>query len=151
MLEIYINNQQEKYNITDETVTETIKNIYRIAELRDHGELSVTFMNDEGIAELNKTYRKKEGPTDVLTFPQEEGMEFPSPEDENYPPLIGDIIISLETADKQAKEMGHPLEKEITALLLHGILHLYGYDHEEDEEADVMENKEREILKALEG
>lgn len=150
MLEIYINNQQDKFIVADETIIDTVRKIYRAAELKDHGELSVTFMSDDGIAELNSTYRKKEGPTDVLTFPQEEGMEFPSPEDENYPPLIGDIIISLDTADKQAKEMGHSLEKEIAALLVHGILHLYGYNHEDDEEADVMENKEKEILKSLE-
>ena len=150
MLEIYINNQQELIDLKPEDITELIKKIFTAAKLKDHGELSVTFMDDNAIADLNQTYRKKEGPTDILSFPQDEGMEFPAPEDENYLPLIGDIMISIETAKKQAEEMGHPLDRELKILLIHGILHLYGYDHEDDEEAAAMQEKEKEILKTLE-
>ncbi|MCD4783540.1 MAG: rRNA maturation RNase YbeY [Candidatus Eremiobacteraeota bacterium] len=149
---ININNPQDFKLISPEKIEEIIRQLFLIAKLKDNGELSVTFMNDEGILELNKTYRNIEAPTDVLSFPQSEGLEMPVPDDENYIPLIGDIIISVETAERQAKEMNHSLERELNILLIHGLLHLYGYDHENvsGEIAQKMRVEEKRILSVLE-
>lgn len=105
-------------------------------------ELSVLLCDDAFIHPLNRDYRGKDKPTDVLSFAmREEG----DPED----PLLGDVIISIQRAKEQAKERGHHIGAELALLLMHGILHLLGYDHEEDEEAEVMEAKEKELLSNL--
>jgi probable rRNA maturation factor len=83
-------------------------------------ELSVVIGDDEWIRSLNRRYRSKDAPTDVLAFPQEA-----EPEEETV--LLGDVAISAETAARQAEEMGHALEQELAILLTHGILHLTGW------------------------
>ena len=82
--------------------------------------------------------------TDVLSFAQREG-EFAFVDDN----LLGDVIISMDTTIRQAEERTHSVETELRVLLVHGILHLLGYDHIEDDEADIMEAKEREILAVI--
>lgn len=104
-------------------------------------ELSIVLCDDATIHPLNRDYRGKDKPTDVLSFAQREG-EFAFLEDN----LLGDVIISMDTTIRQAQERGHSTEAELRVLLVHGILHLLGYDHIEDDEAEVMEAKEREIL-----
>lgn len=106
-------------------------------------ELSILLCDDAFIHPLNRDYRGKDKPTDVLSFAmREEG----DPND----PILGDVIISIERAQEQALERGHLIGVELALLLVHGVLHLLGYDHEEDEEAIVMEAKEKEILSMLE-
>lgn len=96
----------------------------------DEGELSVRLTDDTEIAELNQQYRQKEKPTDVLSFPQIEGL-VTAGELENLPGgHLGDIVISLDTAQRQAREYGHDLSKEVRILAAHGLLHLLGYDHD---------------------
>ena len=107
-------------------------------------ELSLLLCDDAFILPLNRDYRGKDQPTDVLSFAQREG-EGADPED----PLLGDVIISVETARRQARERGHSLEVELRVLLVHGILHLLGHDHELDAEADVMEAEEGRLLALL--
>jgi probable rRNA maturation factor len=102
-------------------------------------ELSILLCDNTFIHQLNRDYRGKDRPTDVLSFSQREEGD---PDD----PVLGDVIISIERAQKQALERGHLLGVELALLLVHGILHLLGYDHEEDEEAEEMEAKEKEIL-----
>ena len=102
-------------------------------------ELSLLLCDDAFILPLNRDYRGKDRPTDVLSFSQREEGD---PDD----PVLGDVIISIERAQEQADERGHALGVELALLLVHGILHLLGYDHEEEEEAEEMEAKEREIL-----
>lgn len=104
-------------------------------------ELSIVLCDDATIHPLNRDYRGKDKPTDVLSFAQREG-EFAFLEDN----LLGDVIISMDTTIRQAQERRHSTETELRVLLVHGILHLLGYDHIEDDEAEVMEAKEREIL-----
>ena len=104
-------------------------------------ELSVLLTNDAGIHPLNRDWRGKDRPTDVLSFSQMDSVDVPG-----APRLLGDVVISVETARRQAEERGHELARELTVLLVHGIVHLAGYDHEEDDEAEVMEAIEREIL-----
>ena len=87
------------------------------------GEVGVLLTGDAAVRELNRRYRRKDKPTDVLSFPAAE----------NAGDIAGDLVISLETALRQAAERGHSLETEIKVLLLHGLLHLAGYDHETDD------------------
>jgi len=92
----------------------------------ERAELSVLLCNDASIRELNRMYREIDKPTDVLAFPQsEEGDEGPS----TVPGLLGDVVISLETARRQAGKARRPVSAEVTMLLAHGLLHLLGYDH----------------------
>jgi probable rRNA maturation factor len=109
-------------------------------------ELSVVVCTDTFIQPLNLEYRGLDKPTDVLSFSQREGEEA-DPDD----PMLGDVIISLDTAIRQAAERGHSLALEVRVLLVHGIFHLLGYDHEVDAEAEEMEALEREVLAELSG
>lgn len=125
-------------------------------------EVNVTFTDNEGIRNMNREFRELDVPTDVLSFPM---IEYPSPADfsildpesgmagsfnpETGELLLGDIVISLERAKEQAEEYGHSLKREICFLVVHSILHLFGYDHMEDEERLQMEDKQEEVLRIL--
>ena len=115
----------------------------------DDAEVSVSFLDNEQIRELNNEYRNKDASTDVLSFPMgEDGVYDLNKETNAY--ILGDIVISLETAFKQAKVYGHSLEREIGFLTVHSMLHLLGYDHETDKlEALKMREKEEAILDKL--
>lgn len=105
-------------------------------------ELSVLLVDDPQIAVLNKEYLGRTGPTNVIAFPMQEGP-FP----DITPDLLGDVVISVETSDREAETGGVPPEERFLELLIHGILHLLGYDHENDEaEARRMEAKTRELM-----
>src|SRR5699024_4127387 len=95
-------------------------------------EVSISFVDNKRIRELNLEYRGVDAPTDVLSFPQydEEDLILP----EGFPVILGDIIISLERALEQAEDFGHSLEREVVYLSIHGFFHLLGYDHETEEE-----------------
>lgn len=97
---------------------------------RSDAELSLLITDDEEIRSLNRDYRGIDHPTDVLSFSQLEG-EGPAVSN-----MLGDVVISWETADRQALELQCPLEEEMKRLLVHGILHLLGHDHEEGGEAE---------------
>ncbi len=90
---------------------------------RADSSLTVAFVRDRKIRELNRNFRGKDRATDVLSFPAGEGFET------DY---LGDIVISTDTAAKQAKEAGHSFDREVSELVIHGVLHLCGYDHETD-------------------
>lgn len=106
-------------------------------------ELSILFTDDDHIAELNGLYRKKEGPTNVLAFPQ----GYP---DDLFTDMLGDVVISVDTAGREAEFLGEPFEMTIQRLMIHGLLHLLGYDHESSEEAaEEMEKEERRLLAVI--
>jgi pyridoxine 5-phosphate synthase len=108
-------------------------------------ELSILLVDDQQIAELNRTWRHKKGPTNVLAFPLTEGEDSAMAMN-----LLGDIVISVETAAREAKQEGLSLHSRLQVLLVHGFLHLIGYDHEKsDAEAVRMYNKERMLLQEL--
>ena len=107
-------------------------------------ELSVVFTDDASIQTLNAEWRDKDKPTNVLSFPA-----FPVKAGTQPGPMLGDIVIARETVEREALEEGKPLENHLAHLIVHGFLHLLGYDHETDEEAEIMEAREREILRAL--
>lgn len=122
-------------------------------------EVNVVLTGNEEIHQVNKEFRNIDRPTDVLSFPMidydspaefdnlEDYMEYFNPETGEL--LLGDIMISLEQARKQAEEYNHSKEREIAFLTAHSMLHLCGYDHMEDDERMVMEEKQKEILEQL--
>ena len=110
------------------------------------GELSILLVDDSHIAELNSQYLNRSGPTNVIAFPMRAG-EF----SDLTPDLLGDVVISMDTAASEAQAAGVNLEQRFKELLVHGILHLFGYDHETNEEdARRMEEKSVELLKQIE-
>lgn len=110
-------------------------------------EVSILFVDDDEIQVLNRDYRGKNKPTDVLSFSQIEGYKNSELQSPNSELILGDVVISLETAKRQAKERGHYFSKEVFILLTHGILHLLGYDHEGDrKKAAEMRRMEKKII-----
>lgn len=109
--------------------------------------LALVITDDEHIRGLNRHFRKVDSATDVLSFPAEEGDAFVTPEE--IAPYLGDIIISLPTAERQAAEEQHLLRDELALLVVHGCLHLLGYDHGTDEEQQCMWAVQDEILSSL--
>ena len=114
--------------------------------------ITVTFTNPENIQKINQKYRNIDRATDVLSFPmfeKEELEEKIKTKDFLYEDILGDIIISLEKVEEQAKEYGHSFERELSYMLVHGFYHLMGYDHIEEEDKKQMRKKEEKILEAL--
>ncbi|QKC93317.1 rRNA maturation RNase YbeY [Mesorhizobium sp. NZP2298] len=107
-------------------------------------ELSVVFSDDAHIRTLNAGWRGKDKPTNVLSFPA-----FPPVPGGPLPPMLGDIVLAAETVTREAALEDKPLENHITHLVVHGLLHLLGYDHETDAEAEAMEAIERAALARL--
>ena len=112
-------------------------------------EISVTFVDNNRIHELNKQYRDKDAPTDVLSFPMAENGEYDIDED-NGCKILGDIVISMERAMEQAELYGHSLQREVAYLTVHSMLHLLGYDHlDEGPQKRQMRAREEAILAEL--
>jgi probable rRNA maturation factor len=102
-------------------------------------------VDDDEMTQLNREYLSRDHPTNVLAFPMREGEE-----QDLHPALLGDVVISTETAEREARHRGVTLHEEMALLLVHGILHLLGFAHEGDpDEAATMEAKEQEILSRL--
>jgi probable rRNA maturation factor len=109
--------------------------------LADGAEVSLLFCDDAAIRELNRQFREQDKPTNVLSFPGPDPLE--------TAPFLGDIAISHETVAREALEQGKSLEQHCRHMIVHGFLHLLGYDHEDDEEAEGMEAMEIRILQRL--
>ena len=111
-------------------------------DVPDITELSIAIVDVDEMSALNVRYRGVEGPTDVLSF----GCDEPCAVAGDEPITLGDVVIAPEIAIRQAEEYGHTVEEELNLLLVHGILHLLGYEHESDEDAVVMQGRERLLL-----
>lgn len=115
--------------------------------VEDDSEVSVTFVSNERIHEINREYREKDAPTDVISFAMEElgegEIELIGAE---QPRVLGDIIISVPKAEEQAKEYGHSFLRELGFLSVHGFLHLLGYDHMEKADEEKMFSRQKELL-----
>jgi len=115
-------------------------------------ELDLVITGQEKIRELNRLYLEEDAPTDVLSFPMLEsdlsGVDFVAPPDSIL--RLGEVIISYPQAKKQAKEHDHSVKKEIAILIIHGVLHLLGYDHDVPRRKQVMRKREAEIIKIVE-
>ena len=114
------------------------------AAAKEGRELSILLCDDRFIQELNRTYRNLDKPTDVLSFSMTEGEALTS-----CPELLGDVIISVETAARQAEDAGLTPIAEVTSLLIHGVLHLLGYDHQQDEHEEWMQREAERIARAI--
>ena len=152
-LMIYFSDEQNKMKLTNRFLLLLRKAITATLESENVGgriEVSVTFTDNEGIHELNRQYRNIDRPTDVLSFPQidfeNDGVDLL---DESYK-ILGDIVISLERAGEQARDIGHSTEHEAAFLTVHSVLHLLGYDHETgDEDEKEMFGKQKKIIEKL--
>jgi len=154
-VELIINNQQDKVAITskmEKLLYDVANEVVQTEELNMDPEISLLLVDDQEIQSLNNKYRGINHPTDVLSFAMEDEIEgedipdFVVLEENN---ILGDIVISLETAQKQAEEYGHSLEREVGFLTVHGMLHLLGYDHCTEEESAKMRAQEERILAQL--
>lgn len=152
---IYFENEQNKVELgsyIEQRLQDALNVVARLHNLSDAAEVDVTIVDDEEIHAINKEYRHMDKPTDVISFALDDELE-----DSDEPELIGgpeehllgDIIISAETAQRQGEEFGHGLEREILYLGVHGLLHLLGYDHMEPEDKKLMRAKEEEALREL--
>jgi len=155
-----INNEQEAMPISDALVGKLKELLALVGEQEgiESGEVSLSFVDDETIRELNRTYRGLDKPTDVLSFALSEmGEDEPdilyeveedeSAQGEDLPTdALGDIVISVPRAIAQAEEYGHSVEREIGFLFVHGFLHLLGYDHGTEEDEKVMFSKQEAVL-----
>lgn len=139
---IEILNRQRRIVGFDSRALATRANVLATAAGIPESEVCVTLVSDARIHRLNRDWRGKDRPTDVLSFAQNEG-ELADWNTE----ILGDVVISLETADRQRG--GRALMDEVTHLLIHGVLHLLGHDHMEDAEAELMEAEERRIQAAI--
>ncbi|MEN1969365.1 rRNA maturation RNase YbeY [Lentibacillus sp. N15] len=119
-------------------------------EVSNEAEISINFVNNDEIQELNRNYRQQNKPTDVISFAMQETGEGELPVvGEDIPLVLGDIVISIDRAKEQASDYNHSLEREIGFLSVHGFLHLLGYDHMEKEEEEEMFQKQEDILHAF--
>lgn len=144
-MNIYIDNRQDLIEINSELKDLIEKIVVEALKLEGEdidSEVSISFVDNEEIRGLNKTYRNKDEATDVLSFPMEE--DFPMPIK-----ILGDIIISSERAKEQAREFNHSEHREIGYLVAHSMFHLMGYDHMEEEEKKIMRKREEETLARL--
>lgn len=124
-------------------LTELLESLLQDSDL-GWGEVNVVVGDDEMLQNLNREYRSKDAPTDVLAFSYIEGEEDIDSDDPDF--AIGDIFISLEKASLQAENAGHTIARELAFLAVHGMLHLIGYDHIEDDEAALMRKKELAVM-----
>lgn len=151
-LKVYIRNNQRKIKLPKGMrllVRKCCHGVLEYERFKSDAEVSVSFVDDKEIRTLNKIYRKMDKSTDVLSFPLGENGVYDT-NNETGAKLLGDIVISMETAVKQANMFGHSIEREVAFLTVHSMLHLLGYDHETSPlDAAVMHEKEEEILNEL--
>ena len=143
---VIITNEQDKVEIAadwSQQINEVAAICLREEEIPERAEIDLLFVDNEAIRELNREYRDKDSATDVLSFPMYEADE---PIDDEEEILFGDIVITLERAQEQAAEYGHSLKREVMYLLVHGLLHLAGYDHIGEEDKKQMREKEERLL-----
>ena len=147
-LKLYFTNEQDKVKISFKIrslIKKAVKEALTEEKFEYPAEISVSFVDNQKIHELNREYREKDRPTDVLSFPMWEKEELSDGSAlDGHAVTLGDIIISAEKAQAQAEEYGHSIEREITFLSVHSTLHLLGYDHEISEEDEKYMNKKQE-------
>lgn len=158
-MSVYIDNRQDSV-VVDEAmetlVAQVVDKVLQLEGCEEDYEVSISFVGNEEIRSLNLEYRGIDKATDVLSFPM---LEFSDDElDEEEDPeaeyideeiALGDIVVSMEKVSEQSEEYGHSFNRELAFLLVHGMLHLLGYDHEEDASEGEMFEKQEAILKEM--
>lgn len=144
--EVLVRNSQAE-PADESRLTWVVEKVLALEDFDKPAEISIVLTGDEEMRLLNRDYRGKDCPTDVLSFCQLEGEPFaPSAGGQVE---LGDVVISVDTARRQALEHGHSLQNEIDVLTVHAVLHLLGYDHENDDEAAAMQLRELAILEEV--
>jgi len=154
---VFIENEQSAVGIREEhcrLLQDTVLECLKHENIKAGCEVNILLTDDESIKQINKQFRNVDAPTDVLSFPMADIKKGDINDDgSDYDPdegllMIGDIVISTETALRQSELYGHSFEREIAFLTAHGVFHLLGYDHmEKDEEAEMMEKQEAVLNK----
>lgn len=149
-MDIQINYDYRGDDLREQPLEEFIRFVLAEEDRPFNTEVSVSFVTDETISRLNERYRHREGPTDVLSFECDGVDDDLSAVTLAASPVfeLGDVVIAPDVAERQSGEFGTTFEEEIGLLVVHGLLHLCGYDHIDDDEAVVMEKREKEILTA---
>ena len=143
-MEVLIENRQSRHGLPEQEIQTTARRILNALGYPD-AQLSILIVDDDQMAELNMAYLNHTGPTNVISFPMQEGQF-----SDITPELLGDVVISADTADREANEAGMEMTERFNQLLVHGILHLVGYDHVNSEaEAEVMQQKSNELMKQI--
>ena len=142
--------ENQKY---EEIIGKVVQECYKKENLQNSNLiLTITLTTPQNIKKLNKTYRNIDRATDVLSFPVFEKQELENKikmQDFNFEDMLGDIVISIEQVQEQAKEYEHSFERELSYMVVHGFYHLMGYDHIEEQDKELMRKKEEAILKQL--
>lgn len=144
---IHIDNRQKNIKLNRRQIRHSTQRILKILQL-ERKEVSLVFLDNADIQEINRDYLDRDWPTNVISFAIGEG-DFPG----INPDLLGDVVISVERAMSDALEGDLPFEDELDFLIIHGLLHLIGFDHERgtDAEAALMKKKEQELFQVLKG
>ncbi|SHH26374.1 probable rRNA maturation factor [Anaerosphaera aminiphila DSM 21120] len=141
-MNVLFDNRQDEIYI-DDVITELIKKSIREVideeKLDENIMISVSFVDDEEIRTLNRDFRNVDSSTDVLSFPIDDEFQL----DER---ILGDVVINTKRVIEQAEEFGHSNERELSYLTVHSILHLLGYDHEDEEDKSLMRSKEKIVM-----
>jgi probable rRNA maturation factor len=142
---VLINKCQNRRRIRQAGIRQMAQAILNALDCPD-GELSILIEDDKGIAGLNREYLQRKGPTNVIAFPMRDGNSRVM-----NPDILGDVVISIETAEREGNDAGTGMKRRFAELLIHGILHLFGYDHEKNSyQARKMGKKAAELLKIVE-
>lgn len=137
-------NRQRTYQVNQKNLLKWARQILSLQKL-DHAEMGIILVNNRQIRVYNRDYRKKDQPTDVLSFPMREGVG-----GELHPDFLGDVMISLERSAEEAILYGRSRREQLLILLIHGVLHLLGYDHERSpKEERRMQRRERLLFKRI--
>ena len=143
-MEVIVKSRQKMQRVRPQKAKKTAERILNDLGYRE-SELSILLVDDDEITQLNRHYRSRDYATNVLAFSMRDGED-----NHLHPDILGDVVISTETALREAQQRGVTIDEEMALLLVHGILHLLGYDHEADpREAAAMEAKEREVMTHL--
>lgn len=145
-MEVYFEDRQDKLELTPEIIEnmkEAIEESLLLEKNNLDYEISVSFVDNDEIRELNKNYRNVDRETDVLSFQVEDDFDFLEIS------ILGDIIISVEKARDQALDLGHSFLREMVYLTIHSMFHLMDYDHMEEDEKRIMREKEKEVVRRL--
>ena len=157
-MSVLIDNRQEEIKVDEALeafVVQVVEEVLAYEQCEEEFEVSISFVNNQEMRSLNKEYRNIGKETDVLSFPLVEFIEEElNTEDEDAEYIeeeiaLGDIVISMEKAVEQSEEYGHSFKRELAFLLVHGMLHLLGYDHDEEASEGEMFDKQEEILKNM--
>ena len=145
-MELDFTSINKDFNNYEEIYSYLIEKAFKVLNLSFDPVISVSFIDNEEIHRINKEYRKIDRPTDVISFAfldnEDRAKEYAS----GMPVILGDIYISLDKADEQAKEYGHSMKRELCFLFVHGLLHLLGYDHMTKEDEEIMFPLQDKIL-----